>query len=176
MVRHLSSIGVADDALICLTFHSHMCTVHTALAALKDGNTFNQNLSKDPQPVDFTGSTNLFQKSIQCALNTTLPVSASASVSLDACANVHATIGVSAVAAGTFVPPSLSQFGLNFGVYSSLSISGTVTTRLTRQSLCVALDGTIDANLSIAANVTGKVSSGSIPLFQVGIPGLTFPG
>lgn len=123
------------------------------LNALKDANTFNQDLSKDPQPVDFTGSTNLLQKSIQCALNTTRPISASASVSLDASANVHATIGMSAVAVGTFVPPSLSQFGLNF-----------------------ALDGTIDADLSIAANVTGKVSSGSIPLFQVGIPGLTFPG
>jgi hypothetical protein len=42
--------------------------------------------------------------------------------------------------------------------------------------LCIALDGMLDANLSIAANVTGQVSSGSIPLFQIGIPGLSFPG
>lgn len=125
MVRDLSPpssisfIGTADDALIHFTFRSHMCAVHGTLAALKDANTFNQNLSKDPQPVDFTGSTNLFQKSINCALNTTPPISASASVSLDAGANVHATIGMSAVAAGTFVPPTLSQFGLNFGAYSN---------------------------------------------------------
>jgi len=38
------------------------------------------------------------------------------------------------------------------------------------------LDGNIDALFSIMANLTGHVSSGDIPLFQIGIPGLSFPG
>ena len=42
-------------------------------------------------------------------------------------------------------------------------------------NLCVVLDGKIDANLSIVTNVSGKVSSGSIMLFKVGIPELSFP-
>jgi hypothetical protein len=38
------------------------------------------------------------------------------------------------------------------------------------------LDGNIDAQFDISANLTGAVSSGAIPLFQIGIPGLSFPG
>ena len=65
---------------------------------------------------------------------------------------------------------------------SCISVSMVLYTRLSREAIeasidfYVALDGSIDANLSITANVMGPVSSGSIPLFQVGIPGLTFPG
>jgi hypothetical protein len=30
--------------------------------------------------------------------------------------------------------------------------------------------------MSVAANITGQISSGSIDLFEIGIPGLSFPG
>jgi hypothetical protein len=40
----------------------------------------------------------------------------------------------------------------------------------------VGLDGNIDTLFSITANLTGHVSSGSISLFQISIPGLSFPG
>ena len=43
-------------------------------------------------------------------------------------------------------------------------------------NFCVALDGNVDANLSVVANISGQVSSGNITLFQIGIPGLSFPG
>ncbi len=42
--------------------------------------------------------------------------------------------------------------------------------------LCVVLDGNVDAKFNVMANITGQVSSGSITLFQVGIPGLSIPG
>ena len=42
--------------------------------------------------------------------------------------------------------------------------------RLVKNS--VALDGTIDANLGMAVSITGQVSSGSVDLFEIGIPGL----
>ena len=38
------------------------------------------------------------------------------------------------------------------------------------------LDGIVDANLSVMANISGQVNSGSISLFEIGIPGLSFPG
>jgi len=57
------------------------------------------------------------------------------------------------VAAGTLIPPSFSEFALHIG-----------------------LDSNIDASLRIVADILGQVSSGSITLFQVGIPGVDFPG
>ena len=80
------------------------------------------------------------------------------------------TVDLSAVAAGTLVPPALTEFALNFGVlYRVLTIDNI-------DELCVALGGNVDANLSVVANIAGQASSGSISLFQIGIPGLSFPG
>jgi hypothetical protein len=87
------------------------------LAALRNANNFNETLSQKTTPVDFSGTTNLFNTNIQCPTNTVPQISGSASVSLDAGADVHATVTVGAVAAGTFVPPSISDFGLYFGAY-----------------------------------------------------------
>jgi len=43
-------------------------------------------------------------------------------------------------------------------------------------NLCVELDGNVDAKFNILANISGQVSSPSITLFQIGIPGLSIPG
>jgi hypothetical protein len=43
-------------------------------------------------------------------------------------------------------------------------------------NLCVVLDGNVDAKFKVEANIAGEVSSPDITLFQVGIPGLSFPG
>ena len=42
--------------------------------------------------------------------------------------------------------------------------------------LCVVLDGNVDAKFNVLANIAGQVSSGSITLFQAGIPGFSIPG
>ncbi|KAH9053109.1 hypothetical protein EDB87DRAFT_291780 [Lactarius vividus] len=117
-----------------------------ALQTLQNATTFNKTITQDLQPVDFNGATNLFNTSVDCTAST-------ASLSLDVDAAVHAAVSLGAVAAGTLVPPKISEFGLTLG-----------------------LNGNIDALFSIAANLTGRVSSGTIPLFQIGIPGLSFPG
>ncbi|KAH9060372.1 hypothetical protein EDB83DRAFT_2520372 [Lactarius deliciosus] len=109
----------------------------------RNATTFNKTITQDLQPVDFNGVKNL----------TAIPVSSTASLSLDVDAAVHAAVSLGAVAAGTLVPPNISEFGLTLG-----------------------LDGNIDALFSITANLTGHVSSGAVPLFQIGIPGLSFPG
>jgi hypothetical protein len=37
------------------------------------------------------------------------------------------------------------------------------------------LDGNADAKLSVSGDISGKVSSGDITLFQAGLPGLSIP-
>ncbi|KAH8985711.1 hypothetical protein EDB92DRAFT_2027166 [Lactarius akahatsu] len=127
--------------------------VGDVLQTLQNVTTFNKTITQDLQPVDFNGAKNLFKTSVDCAASTAIPVSSTASLSLDVDAAVHAVVSLGAVAAGTLVPPKIYEFGLTLG-----------------------LDGNIDALFSITANLTGHVSSGTVPLFQIGIPGLSFPG
>ncbi|KAI9437319.1 hypothetical protein H4582DRAFT_339196 [Lactarius indigo] len=123
------------------------------LQTLQNTTTFNKTISQELQPVDFNGATNLFNTSVDCTASSAIPASSTASLSLDVDAAVHAAVSLGAVAAGTLVPPKITEFGLTLG-----------------------LNGNIDALFSITANLTGHVSSGTIPLFQIGIPGLSFPG
>ncbi|KAF8502654.1 hypothetical protein F5888DRAFT_1607718 [Russula emetica] len=124
-----------------------------SLSTLRDGGAFNKSISPNPTPIDFSGETNLFHTNIKCPIKAGIPITPSASVSLDVDANVHASIGIGAVAAGTIIPPKITEFGLDF-----------------------VLDGNVDAKFNVVANISGQVSSGSITLFQVGIPGLSIPG
>ncbi|KAN0123083.1 hypothetical protein V8E52_003036 [Russula decolorans] len=98
---------------------------------------FNKTVSANPAPVSFSGSKNLFNDG---------------SGSIDIDTDLQATVGISAVAAGTVIPPKLTQFGVTFG-----------------------LGGNADAKLSVTGDISGQVSSGNITLFQVGIPGLSIP-
>ena len=124
---------------------------------------FNDTLQSESTHINFSGVKNLFSKSIECP-------SSAASVSLDVGANLQMSVDLSAVAAGTLVPPAFTEFALNFGVlYRVLAIDNV-------DKLCVALGGDLDANFSVVANIAGEASSGSIPLFQIGVPGLSFPG
>jgi len=41
--------------------------------------------------------------------------------------------------------------------------------------ICVGLDGNADAKLSVSGDISGKVSSGDITLFQTGFPGFSIP-
>lgn len=40
----------------------------------------------------------------------------------------------------------------------------------------VVLDGNVEAKFDVVANISGQISSGSITLFQIGIPGFSIPG
>ncbi|KAN0134690.1 hypothetical protein V8E53_007475 [Lactarius tabidus] len=120
------------------------------LQSLENATAFNKTTSRNLKPFSFSRTENLFNTSITCPETRS---SFTASVSLDVDSTVKATVSLGAVAAGTVVPPKISEFGLTLG-----------------------LDGNVDAQFSISANLTGTVSSGAIPLFQIGIPGLSFPG
>ena len=43
-------------------------------------------------------------------------------------------------------------------------------------NFCVGLGGNANATLSVSGNISGKVSSPNIPLYQTGIPGLNYDG
>lgn len=97
-------------------------------------------------PVNVDQTFNLLNESVSCQ-----PIDAKLSINVAAKAYALATLGVSA--SGTLVPPNINDFAI-------------------RANLDATLDGTID----LLADVTGTLDSGKIPLFQVGIPGLDFPG
>jgi hypothetical protein len=91
--------------------------VYFTLAALKHAvsGAFNKSISSNPTPVDFSGEKNLFHTNIKCPIKAGVPITASASASLDVDVDVHASIGIGAVAAGTIIPPKITEFALDFG-------------------------------------------------------------
>ncbi|KAK0200045.1 hypothetical protein DFS33DRAFT_1267849 [Desarmillaria ectypa] len=97
-------------------------------------------------PVNVDQAFNLLNESVSCQ-----PIDAKLNINVAVKAHALATLGVSA--SGTIVPPNINDFAI-------------------RANLDATLDGAID----LLADVTGTLDSGKIPLFQVGIPGLDFPG
>lgn len=144
------------------------CVLHRTLAAPRNVGEFDENLPLSSTPVDFSGVKNLLNTSIGNSASTANSISGS--VSLDVGADVHVSISLRAVAEGSLIPPTISEFGLYFGVLYRVPAIDNV------DNLCVVLDGNLDANLSVMANTSGQADSGNITLFQLGIPGLSFPG
>ncbi|KAF8896684.1 hypothetical protein BD779DRAFT_1433082, partial [Infundibulicybe gibba] len=96
--------------------------------------------------LDVDKTFNLLNKTVSCP-----PITASLKIDVGAKAHALASIGIAA--SGTFIPPKISSFGI---------IS----------SVTADLEGSID----LVADVSGTLDSGLITLFEVGIPGLDFPG
>ncbi|KAJ7664073.1 hypothetical protein B0H17DRAFT_304395 [Mycena rosella] len=114
--------------------------------AVSSANTINITQSKALPAADFSKKVALFEQTLSCP-----PISASASADVDATAHAVVTLGVAAT--GTIVPPKITDF----------SIIASLTADLT---------GTLD----LTADLSGTLDSGTIQLFQTGIPGLDFPG
>jgi hypothetical protein len=94
------------------------------LAALRNGGAFNESITPKSTPVDFSGEKNLFHTNIKCPIKAGISITPSASVSLDVDTNVHASMSIGAVAAGTIIPPKITEFGLDFGaLYHALGSS-----------------------------------------------------
>jgi hypothetical protein len=122
MVRAISpssSLTRHANALTRFNFRTLVsrCVYRAVLVGLKNSNTFNKTSAQNTTPVNFSGTTNLFHTNIQCPSKTVPQISASASVSLDAGADVNVSVTLGVVAAGTFAPPSISQLVLHFGAY-----------------------------------------------------------
>ena len=103
-------------------------------------------------PLSFDKNVPLFDKSISCPQQGKIPgFTGEAKVSLDA--KVTGTVNYGVAASGTLVPPKLEEFGLFVG-----------------------LDMDLLGTLGLDTTLTGSISTGTIPLFTTGIPGLDFPG
>ncbi|KAJ6551973.1 hypothetical protein B0H19DRAFT_1159539 [Mycena capillaripes] len=116
--------------------------------AFQKFNSFDKSVTQSLPPIDFDKQLPVFSQSISCPAPA---VSASVTVDLDAKAHAVITLGMSAV--GTIIPPKMSAFGVFAG-----------------------LDADLTGTLSFAGTASGSIDSGLIPVFEVGIPGLDFPG
>ncbi|KAG2004228.1 hypothetical protein CC2G_002807 [Coprinopsis cinerea AmutBmut pab1-1] len=114
--------------------------------AIKKLNTVDVEKSKSLDIVNIDKHWNLLNRQLSCP-----PIQAGISIDADAKAKAAATLGVAAE--GTIIPPKVTDF-----------------------AVIASLTGYVDAGLDIAAGVTGNVDIGKIKLFEVGIPGLSFPG
>jgi hypothetical protein len=115
-------------------------------------NSFDENVTKSLPPIDVAKDFPLLDASISCPASGAIPA-LSASAKADIETKAHAVIDIGAAAAGTIVPPKLSSFGLYAGLTAEL-----------------------DGKLKLTGSASGSVDSGAKTLFQVGIPGLDFPG
>ena len=139
------------------------------LAAPRSLGAFNKTLSLNPIDIDFSGVKNLFNTS-SIGASTSNPSSSNESVSLNVGADVRVSISLGVVATGTLTPPDITEFGLFCGALYCVPAIDNV------DDFCLVLDGIVDANLSVMASISGQVDSGSTTLFQIGVPGLSFPG
>ncbi|KAF8073317.1 hypothetical protein FPV67DRAFT_1409522 [Lyophyllum atratum] len=112
-------------------------------------NSFDKSTTQTLPPVEVAKNFPIFSKSISCAG----PPAFDASIKADVDTNARAVITLGVAAAGTIVPPKLSDFGLFAG-----------------------MDASLEGTLGLKGNVAATADSGQITFFEVGIPGLDFPG
>ncbi|TDL21133.1 hypothetical protein BD410DRAFT_750102 [Rickenella mellea] len=119
--------------------------VKNAIGAIKNADSFNKTISSNLPPIDINKSFPVFSSSLSCG-------GKSATIDINANAKAHAQVTLGVVAAGTLIPPKLSEIATYTGVTANL-----------------------DGTLSINADLTGSFDSGQITLFQLGLPGLDIP-
>ncbi|KJA17632.1 hypothetical protein HYPSUDRAFT_205982 [Hypholoma sublateritium FD-334 SS-4] len=120
--------------------------VKNAIAALSSLTNFNVTQSTTLPPFDIDKSFNLVNQNISCP-----PIDGQVKVDVDAKAHAVASIGVAA--SGTIIPPVISSFAVITG-----------------------LNANINGTLSLTADASGSIDTGRVQLFEVGVPGLDFPG
>ncbi|KAH6904651.1 hypothetical protein BKA70DRAFT_527891 [Coprinopsis sp. MPI-PUGE-AT-0042] len=97
-------------------------------------------------PIEINESFNVIDQTLACGA-----IAGSLKIDVAAKARALATIGVAAQ--GTIAPPSIDNF----------AITATV-------------DGDIDGVIKMIAGISGSIESPELPLLDIGIPGLNFPG
>ncbi|KAG6908291.1 hypothetical protein DXG01_005392 [Tephrocybe rancida] len=120
--------------------------VGDAIDSIKKLDTFDVNKSKTLDPFTVDKPFNLLNKQLSCP-----PITASLKIDVNAKANAVATIGLAA--SGTIVPPKVKDF-----------------------SVLTSITGDIDGSVTMTATASGTLDSGKLKIFEVGIPGLDFPG
>ncbi|KAF5381809.1 hypothetical protein D9615_005580 [Tricholomella constricta] len=120
--------------------------VGDAIDAIKGLNDFDVDNSKALSPLSVNKNFNLLDQQLSCP-----PITGSIKIDVDAKANAVATIGVAA--SGTIIPPKVKDF-----------------------AIITSLTADIDGAVTMVATASGTLDSGKIKIFEVGVPGLDFPG
>ncbi|GLB41232.1 hypothetical protein LshimejAT787_0904470 [Lyophyllum shimeji] len=120
--------------------------VGDAVDAIKNLNDFNVDKSQALKPLTVDKNFNLLSKQLSCP-----PITASLKIDVDAKANAVATVGVAA--SGTIVPPKVDDF-----------------------AIITSLTGDLDGSVTMVATASCTLDSGKVKIFEVGVPGLDFPG
>ncbi|KDQ32567.1 hypothetical protein PLEOSDRAFT_1098567 [Pleurotus ostreatus PC15] len=108
---------------------------------------------KDLPPVHVNQNFPIIKKSFSCDIPGENSPSIKGSLEASIDASIHAVVQVGVAAEGTIIPPRIDSFGL-----------------------FAALDADISGTLNIVASAAGTFDSGTINIFEQGIPGLEFPG
>ncbi|KAJ7929623.1 hypothetical protein B0H13DRAFT_930026 [Mycena leptocephala] len=120
--------------------------------AFQEFNSFNQSLMQKLPEVNIKKTIPLLDEKVSCPAVGAIPAfEASVSGSVDACMVVNVTLAVTAV--GTLMPANFTKFGIVVGV-----------------------DADLEGTLTFKSSASATLDSGKIDLFEVGIPGLDFPG
>ncbi|KAG5638045.1 hypothetical protein H0H81_002165 [Sphagnurus paluster] len=117
--------------------------------AWKNFNTIDQSFTQKLPPIDYSKNFPLLSQSISCPG----PPAYGGSVNADLNTNIHAVISLGVAAVGTIVPPQITEFGAFVG-----------------------LDADLRATLGLKGSAFGTADTGLLTLYQVGLPGLDFPG
>uniref|UniRef100_A0A0W0EY55 DUF7223 domain-containing protein n=1 Tax=Moniliophthora roreri TaxID=221103 RepID=A0A0W0EY55_MONRR len=115
-------------------------------------NSFDKSITKDLPPVNVDKTFPIFEEKITCPATEDLPAF-DASIKADAATKANAVVSIGIAAAGTIVPPKFSEFGVFAG-----------------------LDADLQGTLQLVGSASGTADSGRITFFEVGVPGLDFPG
>ncbi|PFH48172.1 hypothetical protein AMATHDRAFT_66125 [Amanita thiersii Skay4041] len=120
------------------------------LGGLIDGikglNDFDLSKSTNLPPIDINKNDTIFKESISCP-----PITAGLAVDIDAQAHAQASIGL--VVKGTILPPNIDELA----IVSNLAAK-------------------VNGNLTLTGDVAATIDSGKIKIFELGLPGLDFPG
>jgi uncharacterized protein YjbJ (UPF0337 family) len=123
-------------------------SVDLIIDRLQDANKIDKTFNNTLPPIDINKSFNIVNAAIDCG------AVGKVSLKVDANTKAHADVNVGVVVAGTLVPPKFDTFSLTAGFNADL-----------------------DGALTFVGSASGKpLSTGDINLFEVGIPGLDFPG
>ncbi|KAF9494289.1 hypothetical protein BDN71DRAFT_1002679 [Pleurotus eryngii] len=114
---------------------------------------FDMDSIEDLPPVRVNQNFPIVKKSFSCDIPGENGPSVKGSLEASIDASIHAVVQVGVAAEGTIIPPRIDSFGL-----------------------FVAMDADISGTLNIVASAAGTFDSGTINIFEQGIPGLEFPG
>ncbi|RXW20042.1 hypothetical protein EST38_g5798 [Candolleomyces aberdarensis] len=120
--------------------------IKKAISAVKQLNDLSLDESITLPPLNVDKTFNVLDQELACP-----PLEAR--LKLDVSAKAHAVAAIGVAAEGTIIPPKIDDFAIT-------------------ATLNAALNGAVN----LTGGLTGSIDSGRISVFQIGIPGLDFPG